>query len=455
METTIVDEIGEYYLENELGIYKGKTISKAVEQGIIQKIKYLLCYDQLTALPNRQMFSVYCKQLKGNSFTAILIDIAKFKQINVVYGDKIGDLVLVDIAERLSHIVSQVEGVVIRYSGNEFMLLLKEGSVSGTIENFYNKKVLPLISLVYSEQRPIYMQFNSVAITYPNQSCNMDDMLTKMYVMIRESKERNVEELLEFDPRVYEKYIREESIKNKLQAAIKADEFILFYQPIVDANQKICKAEALIRWVNEELGFVSPIDFISIAESTHIIVDLGYWIIERASKDLSYLFSRGEEVQISINISPVQLMEDSFVEKAKHILDKHNIDYKYICFEITESILLQERGIVINNIRKLQDMGITMALDDFGTGYSAFSYLKEYNLDILKIDKAFVDDPSEKTVAVVQGMYQIAQALDMQVIIEGVETQDQFNKFKKFGLIQGYFFSKPLAWPDFIRKLGS
>ncbi len=453
----IIEELGDEYPEYVTGFSEVDKMAKFIEENLPKKIRYLIYYDELTGLPNRKMFKSEFRAFTSTTipFVVMLLDIKNFKGINDTCGDDVGDIVLIDIGSRLTRAMEKVGGTVIRYSGDEFIIMVKSANVRDDIEYFYEEEILPLFSepLAYPDKKPIPIEFNAAAIISPLHCYTEEDMITKIYVMLRKCKEINTNSLLLFNNDVYSVYVNEEKIKSSLKGAIETEEFVINYQPIIDPDKNIRKAEALIRWFSKDLGFVPPNEFIYVAEQTRMIIDLGNWIIERVAKDLKTLFDEGRPVQISINISPIQIMEEDFVQNATAILDRYNIDYSYVCFEITESILIEERGVVKQNIKALQEVGIHLALDDFGTGYSSFSYLKEYSLDIIKIDKVFVDNATEKDYAIIDGIKRISNALGMQMILEGIETQEQFDELNKFGLIQGYYFSRPIVWKDFVELL--
>lgn len=194
-----------------------------------------------------------------------------------------------------------------------------------------------------------------------------------------------------------------------------------------------------------------PDKFINYSEETRDIIEIGYWIIDTVCKHLKYLQENGIFTQININVSPVQLLEENFVRNSMKIIEKHGIDYKYLCFEITESVVLDNNKVVSSNLLKLRELGIKIALDDFGTGYSSFSYLKKYKLDILKLDKIFIQDSYDNDFKIVSNIKDIAKTLGMDIVIEGVETKEQFNILSDIGcdLFQGYYFSRPILLDDF------
>nr|OON92035.1 MAG: hypothetical protein ATN33_08040 [Epulopiscium sp. Nele67-Bin001] len=455
---TVIKELGEDYPEDEISLTTLVSMAKFIENNLPKKINYLVYYDETTGLANRKMLKrVYSKFiLKGSEFVIILIDIKQFKRVNDIYGEDVGNRVLVDITHKLQQLFASVSAEFIRYSGDEFIVMFDKDKVGGKVEDFYNLRVCEVFDkpLIYPDTKPIKIDLNAVAIVNPQITDTDDETVKKLYIMLKEKKSISTSVgLLVFNNELYNRYIKEERIKDCLKNAIETNEFVINYQPIVNGDKQICKAEALIRWFSKDLGFVPPNEFIYVAEQTRMIIDLGNWIMDRVAQDLKTLCDEGRPVQMSVNASPIQIMEQDFVQNVVTIFGRYGIDYKYVCIEITESILLEEQDIVRENIKKLQKLGIAVALDDFGTGYSSFSYLKEYNLDILKIDKIFVDSTTAKDYAIIDVMSRIAHILDMQVVLEGVETEEQFNNLHQFGLIQGYYFSRPVRWDEFVQLL--
>lgn len=243
-----------------------------------------------------------------------------------------------------------------------------------------------------------------------------------------------------------------EMLKTQLKTALQNQEFKLAYQPIVDTNQTIQKVEVLLRWENKMVGYLSPNEFIRYVEENREIIRIGYWIIEEVCQLLS---QNNLSIDVSINVSPIQLMEIGFSENVDQILSKYNVAHHQLYFEITESVLLDESDIVIKNIENLRQKGIKFALDDFGTGYSSFSYLKKYPIDVLKIDKIFLTTTSDDDFKIINYINKIAKLLNMQVIVEGVENEEQFNNLCriKCEFFQGYYFYHPLTSEEFLKVL--
>lgn len=418
----------------------------------------MIYYDELTELPNRKKLIIRTKELIDNNekFALIFIHLNKFKQVNDFFGHLVGDELLKYFSNKLRSIV-KAEDMVVRYSGDEFIILYTDYKDEKEIINLYENKIVPSFkNSVLINNNNIKIEFSAGVSVYPKDGNSLDELINKSDFMMYENKRNNLPEkkLLFFNDDIYRKIMKIETIKAELKNGVARNEFILYYQPIVDREMSLKKFEVLIRWKNEKLGFVSPIDFINYAEETGDIITIGYWIIEEVCKNYKELRSGYEEkLQVSINVSPIQLMETKFIDNIKSIIDKYNMDYKFMCFEITESVVLDGNSVVLENIKSLYELGIKIALDDFGTGYSSFSYLKKFKLDILKIDKVFIDDDNEINYEIVRNIRNIAHELNIDTVIEGVETLDQLNKLKEIGcdFFQGYYFSKPCTIEE-IRK---
>ncbi|WP_305768001.1 putative bifunctional diguanylate cyclase/phosphodiesterase [Candidatus Epulonipiscium viviparus] len=440
--------------EHNFGISYINDLTVVMEKTVSTKIKELLFYDGLTKLPNRQHFNKYITKIlnQDRQFALIVLEIRDFKSIHDGNIEGKGDIILVEIARRFKHFSNHKNVQITRFGEEKFILILQEIYTESEVMTFYHALTDYFAQYpINISHKSINILFDSVGIICPQHASSKDELFSKISIMSNQAKELAINDIVMFDPLVYQNSLREDIIRNILKVSITNNEFFLNYQPIIDKNKVIKKAEALVRWKNSLLGFVYPDQFIHITEQTELIIDLGYWIIERVSKDMQEMYSANNKIQISINVSPIQIRMPDFVSNAKDILDRYNIHYSDICFEITESALLQTKAtvnenIVTDNIEKLQAMGIRIAMDDFGTGYSSFNYLNEYNFDILKLDKLFVNKTTTKQYEIINSIKNISDILNMEMIIEGVETQEQFDIVKNYGLVQGYYFSKPIEW---------
>ncbi|CDM67572.1 Hypothetical protein CM240_0405 [Clostridium bornimense] len=432
-------------------------ISESLGKSVDNKIHSLIYHDELTSLPNRKMLLNTGTSLIKNkkSFALLFIDLNNFKYVNDSFGHNAGDQLLINFSNSLKNIFKN-KGIVTRYSGDEFVVIYDNYIDDKELLNFYNTIVLPeFLKPISFNNTNIVVEFSAGASIYPRDGETFDQLIQKSdFMMYSNKKNSDSNELLLFDNDTYNKIKRIEDIKFQLKNALDRDEFSINYQPIVNRLKKIEKVEALIRWNNGKLGFIPPIDFINCAEEIGEIVPIGYWIIEKVCKDFEDLYKDNISLQISINISPTQLIDINFVNNVEKIIDKYNIQFSNLCFEITESIILDENSTVYDNIHLLHKRGAQIALDDFGTGYASFNYLRKYKLDILKIDKIFIDMAEENSFSIIENIKNISHLLDMEVVIEGVETLEQFNKLTKINCdyFQGYYFSKPLTFNE-LKKL--
>lgn len=435
-------------------------VSSSLGTSINNKIKSLIYYDELTQLPNRKLLFKICNELiKDNiKFALIFVDLNKFKYINDVFGHSSGDQVLVEFSNRLKKCLKG-KGIVSRYSGDEFIIIYSNYIDNNELEAFYNNVILKEFKepIIFNNNK-IFMDFAAGVSVYPKDGNNFNDLINKSDFMMYSSKKNNKRaKLLFFNDVIYNEILEIETMKEDLKYAVDNNEFVLYYQPIVDKNKAIKKLEALIRWNNRKLGYISPDKFIEYAEETGEIVKIGYWVIEDVCKNFNELFKSDDILQVSINVSPIQLMEVDFVNKAEEILSKYNVTWRNLCLEITETAVLDENIIIRDNLLLLNKKGVKIALDDFGTGYASFSYLKKFKLDILKIDRIFIDNGLDIDYKIVDNIKSIANLLNMETVIEGVETEEQFNNLKSVGCeyFQGYYFSRPLPISEINKILSN
>ncbi len=448
-----------HFIEDKNEFRQLEMLADSLNKSFDNKIQELIYYDELTNLPNRKMLEHICTEFINDNkpFALIFIDLNKFKYVNDVFGHSIGDEYLILFSNILSDVMGD-KGVVTRYSGDEFIIVYKDYTTEEELLSFYNNQIIkPFINPIrINEELTTEIGFSAGVAIYPKDAKTFEELINKSDFMMYVNKKTFVNRKVAFfDESMYEKLLYSEKIKGELKTALLNDEFYLDYQPIVDKNNNILKAEALLRWHNKNLGFIPPDKFIKHLEETRQIIKVGYWIIEKVCQDMKKVSIIEENIQISVNISPLQLILKDFVENAINIIDKYNIDYSKICFEITEGVLIDNKQAVLENIEKLKKLGIKIALDDFGTGYSSFNYLRNYRLDILKIDKSFLKANKKLDIDIIKQIKELAHLLKMEVVIEGVEEKEQFETMKNIGIdyLQGYYFSKPISLEDFEKML--
>lgn len=419
-----------------------------------EKIKFMAFYDSLTKLPNRSLFMNRLKEQlelsnhKNAEGAVFFIDLDNFKNINDTMGHDYGDKLLIDLANQFESMVGD-EDTICRLGGDEFILLhpnLKESEVE-----FYAKRLLNLFNKGFQiDNKQMYITASIGAALYPKDGTDTSTILKNADSAMYKAKELGKNRFSLFNPEMYLKLERKTTIERILRTAIDNNELSIHYQPQYNAqNNEIFGFEALIRLNSKELGFISPLEFIPIAEETGYITELGKWVLNESCKQgVKWLKAGYKFKSISINISPVDLQQPDFLENVKNILKDTAINPNIVELEITETVLMQSLDISIDILMKLMDMGIRIALDDFGTGYSSLSYLRKIPINTLKIDKSFIDNitSNKKEESIIKNIIQMAHSMDLKVVAEGVETGEQLSilKERKCDYIQGYYFSRPL-----------
>lgn len=458
---SILDKLNNnsYFVEGKNEFKQLEILADTLNKSFDDKIQELIYYDELTGLPNRKKLEYVCQDLINNNepFALIFIDLNKFKYINDVFGHSVGDEYLIKFSDMVSQLIGE-RGIMTRYSGDEFIIIYKNYIDNKELVDFYEENLVKAFinPIKINEELTTDIGFSAGVSVYPKDASSFEELIDKSDFMMYVNKKNFVNRRIAFfDETMYESLLYSEKIKKELKMALKNNEFYLNYQPIVDKNKNILKAETLIRWNNKNLGFVPPDKFIKHLEETRQIVPVGYWVIEKVCEDIREAQLGKNNIQITINISPLQLMLKDFVSNVKNIIDRYNLDYKLICFEITENVLLDKKQYILENINKIRELGIQIALDDFGTGYSSFNYLRTYKLDILKIDRTFLKKNQKLDFDIINQIKELAHLLNMKVVIEGVETKEQFDILGEINIdyLQGYYFSKPVLLDEFKKML--
>jgi diguanylate cyclase (GGDEF)-like protein/PAS domain S-box-containing protein len=437
--------------------YEGRIAKQVVGRDISQRkksektIQYMAYYDALTGLPNRNMFRKHLnevlEQRKDQKLAVLFLDLDRFKIINDTKGHTVGDLLLKKVANRLEKAV-QNEGMVSRQGGDEFIILL-EGIGRECVTVVAQRIIDEFSSPIIVESQEFYVTPSIGISSYPFDGNDVETLIkladTAMYL----AKDKGKNNFQFYSSHLHGLSSRKMELENGLRKAIELNQMLLYYQPQIELEtEKIIGVEALIRWQLPEHGFISPAEFIPLAEETGQIVPLGKWILQTACKQNKIWQDEGwATIPIAVNISVRQIQEDHFVETVKEILSKVGLDPKYLELEITESIMqnIEKSTMVLN---QLKELGVKISIDDFGTGYSSLSYLKHLPIDNIKIDKSFVDDimyHSDQG-TIVKTIIDMGNNLNFTVIAEGIETEEQvrFLKENACKIGQGYFYSRPL-----------
>ncbi|WP_223701184.1 sensor domain-containing protein [Sutcliffiella deserti] len=413
-------------------------------------------HDDLTGLPNRRLFNSILPTIihqaeKAHSKVAVMfLDLDRFKYINDSLGHDVGDLLLVEVANRLKEAIKGKAGIsVYRIGGDEFTFIVSTNSLP---------EIQELAEYLVSEfKAPFKVENSTMYITpsigismYPDDGHDARTLIkyadTAMYYL----KEAGQNGYQFFTGEMKDVFYQKMLIEKELRPALDRQEFELHYQPKQHISKKeIHGVEALVRWKNDKLGTVSPADFIPIAEETGLILPLGEWILHTACLQNKKWQTEGySPLQVCVNISMRQIAEKDFVDKVLHILEITELEPQYLDLEITESIAMADQQSVIDKLAALRNIGITIAMDDFGTGYSSLSYINKYPLDAVKIDQSFIRNihQSDENKGIVKSILAIAQQLKLKVIAEGIECKEEleFLNKEKCHYAQGYYISRPL-----------
>jgi diguanylate cyclase (GGDEF)-like protein len=437
------------------------------------QIHDLAFYDRLTGLPNRHLFS---KELDGvidttrtqqRQFAVLFLDLDRFKRINDTLGHSVGDELLKAVANRLQGCLRSVDHVVhvdhggwgnvrlARLGGDEFVIVLRDvGSEDDA--------ATAALRIINSLARPFNCDGHQFVITpsigiaiYPQDGGTNEELLMNADAAMYKAKAAGRNTYKSYSDTMKVRSLHRLDMEGELRRAIDNEHFQLYYQPKVDVTSwTIVGAEALLRWKHSTRGWISPADFIPIAEDTGLILPLGKWVLQSACRQLGkWQNSPMNHIDVSVNISSQQMYSDDLIAVVKSAVENASVNPTLLDLEITESLLMRDIDDTIDALNALKDFGIGVSIDDFGTGYSSLSYLKRFPIDALKIDRSFVQDLHRDAddAAICAAILAMAHKLDLKVVAEGVELEEQLDFLRRHDCqqIQGFLFSKPLPATEF------
>jgi len=426
---------------------------------------YQASHDQLTGLYNRNYFIDAMQQVvsslrSNNGYSSLLlIDLDHFKTINDSLGHDVGDVMLKEVARRMGEIVPK-NALIARMGGDEFIVV---GGIASSRQRcladtmHMAEGLRESLKEVYRIGRHNLHISASIGISILHQpENNANQYIKEADIAMYQVKDKGRDGIVLFGQEISERVERNLQIERLLHRAIKKNEFYLNFQPQFDKDHNIAGCEVLLRWKNDKLGMVSPLEFIPIAEKTGLIIDIGYWVMEQSFKTLNDWLSHGIDLkQLSINVSMRQFFFQSFPDEVDQLCQQYlsNASCRRITFELTESVMAEELDRLVSIMQQLKAQGFSFSIDDFGTGYSSLSFLRKVPLDEIKIDRSFIEEitTSKSDQSMIEMILNLSRVFGLKVVAEGVETQEQEDILLQGNcdLIQGYLLSRPLSREGF------
>jgi diguanylate cyclase (GGDEF)-like protein/PAS domain S-box-containing protein len=426
-----------------------------------EQLSHQAFHDSVTNLANRALFrdrvthAVERQQRDHKPVAVLFMDLDDFKTINDSLGHAAGDQLLMEVGERLKSALRAADTAA-RLGGDEFAILLEDGGEGIQAVDVADRIMQVLEDPFVLDGKEVFVRASlGIAVADGEGETGdgaVEELLRNADVAMYMAKENGKGRYQVFEPAMHETALRRLELKADLQRAVEHDEFILNYQPVIELESgRISGVEALIRWIHPERGMVPPLDFIPLAEETGLIVGIGRWVLETAcnyAKTLQERYPMDPPFHMAVNLSARQLQRPEIVDEVRDILTETGLEPSSLILEITESVMMANMEMSIERLGELHALGVLLAVDDFGTGYSSLNYIQQFPVDILKVDKSFVDvvNSDARKSALTATILKLAQDLDLRPVAEGIERADQLERLLELHCTmgQGYFFAKPL-----------
>lgn len=447
-------------LSEDLELQVEKRTSELIKKN--QELYKLANNDPLTSLPNRRNFvskldELIIKRKDSGTFALLFIDLDRFKSINDWYGHDVGDLLIIATAERLKYNMSP-QDFVARQGGDEFVALID--NFDDLYEIIYKcQKLVNTFRIPFMINGQKISSSLSIGVSiFPYDGTTRVDLMKYADIALYHSKANGKNRYSLFDPSMNIEEDKKFVIENKLYDSITNNELELYFQPQVNiSTENIVGVEALLRWKNKELGYITPSEFISIAEDTGFIINIGEWVLEESCRQIKYLNEKyNTNIKMGINVSPRQFLTSDLVKNVEKYIQLYDLDGSWIDIEITETCSIKNEENTIKILKDLKALGVNISIDDFGIGYSSLSYLKRYPVDTLKIAMELTRgiDTNIEDYKIVKAIISMCKDLNLNTIAEGVEEKIQVNILKELGCkeIQGYYYAKPMTLEEIEAK---
>jgi diguanylate cyclase (GGDEF)-like protein/PAS domain S-box-containing protein len=452
------------YEEGVLVGYEGTNEDITTRKVAEDRVQYLAYYDALTGLPNRTLLRDRLTKALADArrqkykIALLFLDLDGFKDINDSLGHAVGDLFLQEVAVRLKRYARE-QDTVARLGGDEFLIMLTHVEDVSDAAVAAERFMGAMSGEVEVEGHHINVSCSVGISIFPEHSADEETLIRNADAAMYSAKTSGRHHFRFFTEDMNAQVAEKLTLENGLRRALDRKEFFLMYQPQMDiATGRITGLEALLRWQHPELGLVPPDKFIRIAENSGLIVPIGEWVLRTACSQAKKWQDEGiPAISVAVNVSAVQFRQAGFCELVRKVVQDTGLAPQYLELELTESLLLANADVTVSVLQELKAMGVTLAIDDFGTGYSSFSYLRQFHVNNLKIDRSFINDVATNPddAAITAAIIGMAKSLHLRVIAEGVENEAQmsFLRAQQCDEIQGFYFSKPLATDDVAYKL--
>ena len=441
-------------------------LSKEQAESAASRMEYHAHHDALTGLPNRILLNdritselTHARRQQTNA-ALLFLDLDRFKIINDSLGHAVGDQLLRVISRRLNNCVRE-EDTVARLGGDEFLVLLPRISGSTDAGRIARKITACLEDPISCNGHELHITTSIGISIYPYDGADAETLIKHADISMYRAKELGRNKAVYYTAEMNAGPRKQLDMETSLRNAIDSNQLKVFYQPKVDISRNmIIGVEALLRWEHPTMGFISPLDFIPVAEDSSLIAPIGEWVLNTAFRQLQQWHNAGfTDLTVAVNLSSVQLSRPGFKDVVAQALEESGLDARMIELEITENVAMENIDAAIIILEKLKSMGVSITMDDFGTGYLSPSYLRRLPIDSVKINKSFVREipDSDEDIMIAQTLITRAQSLKLSLIVEGVENVRQLNFFRQQGvtMVQGYLFSKPVEASEILKMLES